>query len=715
MSDSAPPSASPGDLPPDLYRVALAMGLLWASRPRTASYNLLRLLGLRRADGWAFTSADVKQAQDGLRERGLLVESALREGTARLVDGLRVPLYRTLLEERGGPALRGALYELESYHPERRSYTYYWPIYDAAATIGLVRLALFSGTPAAELKAMADAIARAGSWEAILREAAFAGFDGPSFERIEPSWRDALLYQAVSEMPLYWQPELLPPCDWALSRVMPEPATFSTAVRLALAELLLLRGEAEGVRALLEGVDSGAADALRAGLLVQAGHWAEGQAAFEAALKRQGDEVGARKRILPGTLVWLYPLALLAQQTPKHLEAARKFCLWEAGKRQPSPREGWGRWVHAVAMRLGDTAFVEGAFSFDLGLGVSPNLDHLWGLLLAAWLGRDRVVGAAPKRFLAELSAYEGALRGQLEACKLPWLAEQVEGAAAVLKGEVPGGTFFVAGPGEQWREVLAALEALGVQPETAEAAPATRIIWTLSLGPNGQLEEIQPLEQKRGVRGGTKPRTMSLARIAGSGDLPPWDAEVARALRPDRSYTNRFGIDRAAAIGALAGHPAVALADAPEQLLDLEEGTPELEVVRQGERYLLRVTPELRGELDATERYFLTNEERREAEALRLVTLVQDSPPAAAADPLHPSPAAGGPAPLRPVLRACRCPGRTSAGPARPERPFPGTGGSRPGGPGGGCGDPAAGGALPRGSGPEAAAGGRPPGTRGP
>jgi superfamily II DNA or RNA helicase len=612
----------------DMHQVAQAMSLLWTFRPKTAIYNLLRLLGARRSDGRAFIQDDVRQALKELREHGLLVDMPHRDGFCRLTDELRAPLYRELLQTQQPENLRQAVFELDSYRPERGLY-HYWSVYDRSATITLVRVALFTGMPAEELKRMSAAIGRSMDWGGILYEAAFAAFDGVSFQRVNSEWRWDLLFEAASALSLSWRADLVPASDWALARFEVEGGSMPHHLRLALAELLLHRGESERAARVLDGLDSGAADALRAGLLVQAGRWQEGQAAFEAALKRRGDEVGARKRILPASLAWLYPIALLAQQTPRHLEAARKFCVGEAGKRTPNPGEGWGRWAHAIGARLGDFAVEPRAFDLSWNRGVHTGLDELWRLLLAAWLGRE-ALGSKPAkgRFDDNLGAYVVTLRDRLGPCRLKWLAGQAEAAAAVLRGEDPPAGFFVSGQSEQWRDVLAALQALGMEkPGAGESAAATRIVWAVRAGKHGALEDIEPLEQKRGPRGWSKPKPLSLAKIAGSDKLPPWDAKVARAVRQDRTHAKRYNLDRAAAIVALVGHPAVALAGDPEQLVDLIEGTPELEVLRQGERYVMRVTPELRPEKEPAERYYWDADERREAEALRMITLVQDSP----------------------------------------------------------------------------------------
>ncbi|MGI8894802.1 MAG: ATP-dependent helicase, partial [Casimicrobiaceae bacterium] len=204
----------------------------------------------------------------------------------------------------------------------------------------------------------------------------------------------------------------------------------------------------------------------------------------------------------------------------------------------------------------------------------------------------------------------------------------QVDAACAVLRGEEVSTPFFVSGPNEHWRTVLAALQALGEKhaPDEAKAEP-TRIVWAIRIGEHGSVDAIEPLEQKRGLRGWSKPKPLSLAKIAGSERLPPWDAKVGRAIRQERAHARRWSMDRAAAITALIGHPAVVLADAPEQTIELVEGTPEVEVVKEGERFLLRVAPVVRTEDASNGAYYVDANQRREAEALATITLVQDTP----------------------------------------------------------------------------------------
>ncbi|MEO5763785.1 MAG: DEAD/DEAH box helicase [Casimicrobiaceae bacterium] len=629
-----PPEAhAPAAAAADTHKIALALALLWTYRSRSALISLLAALGWQRHDRRPFTQDDVKRALAELRLRGSLCDMPRREGYFRLADNLRSALYRELLDSFPAAALRSALQRLDAFRPERAQYQ--WPLYDPAATIAFVRLELFSGTPAKDLGRLRETIGRTHNWNEVAWSAAFPAFDAALFERITPSWRWDLASIAVNETNGSWRADVLPLCEWAVSKVASGRAEVPHHLRLAAGEFLIHRRERGGAVEALEGLDVGAAGVLRAALQVQEGRWSDAQAAFESAMKLHQREVGARSRTLPATIAWLYPLALLAQQTPRHLALARKFCLGEAGKRKPSPFDGWGRWAHAIDVRLGDAALEPHAF--DPAAASSTGIDGLWKLMLAAWLGRDALGWDKGKwRDEGALARRADALRQPLAACGFTWLAAQVDAAEAVLRDEEPPAGFFASGPREHWRAVLAALQALG-----AEAAPgaagteSSRIVWALRIGKRGALQSIEPLEQKRGPRGWSKPKPTSLARIAGSERLPPWDAKVARAIRQDRVYARSFTIDRAAAVMALIGHPAIVLADAPEQTIDLVEGTPEIEVVKEGDGYLMQVTPALRADGDESDDeddsdasgYHEDAGGRRDAEALRTITLVQDTP----------------------------------------------------------------------------------------
>lgn len=618
MSASAPSLS----LPPDTFNIALAMALLWTWRPRTDVYNLLRQLDLKRGDGRAYVQDDLKHACQDLRERGFLLDHPRQNGYLRLQDSLRLPLYRHLLEHFPGDKLRAVVLEFVGYN--RKNYSYFWHV-DHAGTVAMLRVALLTQLPAVEFKQIEQTIRQHWeNWDAILSEAVFEPFDRESFERIVPETATALLTRAVLFMTEAWRLNTQAQYDLAQDHLEANASALPEVLRLNLAELFLLRGDTARLERALDGVNSGSEQAMRAGLLTQQGRYPEAQTAFEAAIKLRQQEIGARKRIFPEGLIWLYPLTLIAQATPKHLELARKYCIGESGKRDPGPLDAWGIWVHAISARLGDVpANPKGFLLAQLGYKPQPDWHNFWRLMLAAWLGPETLsLDAKGLKQAEELAAI---LRSHLLFCRLDWLAGQVDAALEVLRGNDSPAGFFVAGQGEQWRDVLAALQALaGEGVDTAARTESTRILWALSLGENDKLNDIQAFEQKRGPRGWGKAKPLALSKLAGNERLPPWDAKVALALKPDRIYSKRYALDLAAAIIALIGHPGVVLDEAPDRLVELTEGMPTLEVVREGEHYRMRVSPAPHPE---NSYYPETAEDRREAEALRLISIVRESP----------------------------------------------------------------------------------------
>ena len=622
------PTSSPdlAALAPDTRAVARAMALWWTWRPRSAIHQLLPQLGARTARGTVFTQEAVKEAQQDLRRRGWVVDEPGRQGYIRLRDDVRAALYRELLQDTPVPALRSALHGALGFDPSRQ--TYGWPIWERAPSAAVVRLECMAGTPRPALDAMRQRVATVHDWFDVVNEACLQAFDPLVFERIEGTYRFDLAYVAVQAVCSAWRADLLPVAAWALERVSGNPALAPEHLRLQLAEWALHRGDEARVATLTEGIDGGAADALRAACLVHAGRWPEAQAAFEVALKKRQSETGARKRVFPILLAFQYPLALLARQATKELELARKFCLGEAGSRTPPIGDGWGLWVHAVTVRLGDAELVGDTFELrSRATGfVDPN--DLWRCLLRAWLGADACRKATPKgpHALARRDA-AAPLLAALRGCQLFWLESQVIAAEAAFRGAEPGAAFFVTGRQEAWREALTLLESLGHEAAGPKARRATRLVWSLELDRQGRVVAIEPMEQQGGVRGWNKPKPVSLAKLAGNTRLDPQDARVLQAARKEHGGARRYTLDRAAAIDALIGHPLVILAEAPETTIDVVAGVPELEVVRDGDRFVMRMRPLPHADVPADEhRYFVTDEDRREAEALRQIVVVRDS-----------------------------------------------------------------------------------------
>jgi superfamily II DNA or RNA helicase len=604
-------------------QVMIAMALLWMPTARTNLLNTLRRLDLKHSSGRMLTNEEVKYCLQQLQAKKWVAESTHRPGYFALTAPHRDLTYQTILQRFEPAFLRQALFDVVNFNPKHALYS--WPLYDRDQTAAIIRLLILTGVSEAEAQRLEQMVARSMDWESIVKEALLIDFSPATFERISPALRWDMTYRALTDFSLHWDTDLLPVVNWAMQQFDNEAAKTPVALRLYLAELYCHRGDIEKVAQLIDGVQSSIADVLKAYILVQQGKWAEAQTVFEIALKARQKELGEKKRVFPLSLAWLYPLILLAQATPKHWELARKFCVSESGKREPNTTSGWGQWVHAIDIRRGDAEPDADLFRAASYYKEHVSIDHLWRILLAAWLGLE--AGDKYKSYKSDIYEMAQFQIERLQQCEFHWLASMVSGAVNVLKGEAPPAGYFVAGKAEHWRELLAALQVLGGEANgvlTAEAE-TSRIVWLLEIGKDGALKSIQPQEQKSGVRGWTKFKPVSLAKIAGNPQLSPADAKVANCIRVDKFTRRNSELELSKAIQALVGHPALALLHRPEQFVELSEGTPEIEVIHQGDQITLQVTPPLR-EATAAEQYYANVEDRREAEALRLITLVQDS-----------------------------------------------------------------------------------------
>lgn len=173
------------------------------------------------------------------------------------------------------------------------------------------------------------------------------------------------------------------------------------------------------------------------------------------------------------------------------------------------------------------------------------------------------------------------------------------------------------------WRAALETLREIAGDAQASEGR--TRYLWALTLEPDGAVATVQPLEQTAGSRGWSRPRPAVLARLAASETLEACDARVVAASFRTGPRLRRVVIDRAAAVMALVGHPHVVMARTPGQTVELVEGTPQMEVVRRGDRFQLKVMPAMRPtpSLDG----YLSPDAAQEANALRHITVLPHGP----------------------------------------------------------------------------------------
>ncbi len=635
--DTGEPAAAPGtgDVREDaaLTRgqrdVLAAFALAWSARPRGWVVDFLRELQSKASDAPRYGADAVHDAIRTLAAAGMLLEDRYQRGTWRVDPARRSRFYLQAIDARDPAVLRQALGRALGFDdaaPAVRQFP------DLASAAAIVRLELFSGRHWAEVERLQSACSYRVEWPKVVDAALVEGLDEPLFRRVEPELQRQLLMLDFSRLHDDWKPSPLPLAllagDWLADRN--DEASFGLRVQLALQRLW--SGDFDGAAALVRPLHGGGgalasaepwpivASAVDAAGEALRGRFERAEAAYDAAFAAFRKKSAKRRSPLPEMLALPYVLSLLAQQGATQLDKALKFCLAESGRKQPDAGTTWGVIALAVEMRRGDRRSDPELFRPLSSAQYVARLDF-WRWLMRAWLH----TGGEPQRLgEREMQAAES-LRTSLSRLGMPVLVAQLDAALAVLQARPAPADFFVPSAQEGWRQALAALASLGGDA-TGDADGASRLLWVVSLGPGGSVEAIVPHEQKRGLRGWNKPRELPLSRLATVEKLPPADAQVARAVRSDAYARRSHRLDLAVAIGALIGHPAVEFADVPGTPVALSEGQPELDVVDAGDALQVRLVPALAASAAApVAKWPQSPAEQREADALRLITVVRD------------------------------------------------------------------------------------------
>lgn len=632
---TTPHLTTPGGhrLEPALADVLQALALGVTSRPRTWILGLLGKLGWRSGTGKAYTNDALRDVVRELAARALIQEAPLRQGYWAVSSSLKGWAYQQALERASANTLRSALAAAEQFREQHGWGTYF---HTSDAAIAIVRLELCLGATPERVQQLQRYCGNV-DWEPVYVAAALDGLNPALFERIHPQLRGELLARGIFELSGHWNPERLGLVTLA-ERMLDGEDAVPISLRLALGDYAVLSGQPEKLERLLAPLCAPHADVedgiqaygaiLQAARLATQGHWSEAQSGFETGLKALRAHTGQRKNLIPASISWLYCLALMAQGGTPQIEAVRKFAASEAGgQRALDMSDGcWSVLWHAAGMRLGEITLKLDRF-MPLTTTERTYYPDFWRWLARAWLGDDRTSASLQKR---EQDAAVR-VRARLVECGLTWMAAQLDGALAVLQGESAPPHFFVPGRQEGWRITLATLAALGAPPGESIARIASsqrnRLIWSIHLAPGGRVADIIPWEQKHGVRGWSKPKEIPLSRLASNEKLEPRDAQVARAIQRDAYYRREYRLDLASAIMALVGHPHLEFADAPNVPVDLTEGVPHIDVTEKDGSLHVRVLPEFRPELAPEETYATSSAERKEAEALRSITVLRDSP----------------------------------------------------------------------------------------
>jgi superfamily II DNA or RNA helicase len=633
---------------------ALALGAL--PRSRTWLASVLEDPGLRPDEAKRPGTEALREALARLFPAGWLVADARRQGFWSVADTHLPEVWCELLDRHEPEALRVALGRADQYlvHAGLRGGYHSFPTLEAA--VARLRLEALIGASPQDIALLAPRLSWGLSGLAELGHTVLAPIQAATLlARLHPAVRAEQLQRGLEQLLANWEPQgALEVLAQTEALLQADDSAYTLNLRELLAEAWLWMGRAEELPELLKPLlhhpelpgsvrDTVAArlQALQAAGQALQGHWAAAEAGADEALAKLRKLTGKRRGLLPDTAALAYALALLAQRTPAHLAKALKFCLGEGGKREPVLDGPPGFIALALRMKLGDQPRDLAPFKPYLVRGsdyLSPM--DFWRWLMRAWLKEGAQAEALS---VHELEA-AGQLLARLKAAGLPEAERQLAAALQVLNGEPAPPAFFVPAGEERWQSALAALSALsdpvaGLPGAAAPGGPATRLLWLLVLGEQGQVRALVPHEQKHGARGWSKPKEVPLSRLQKTAEaLAPHDTRVAATIRQD-SYGRLLRIDLAVAMGALVGHPALAFADQPEQLVELVEASPELEVLREGELLRVRMQPAMHVARDeALARWGASPAEQKELDALRLVTVLRDGPQRARLIRLNPA-----------------------------------------------------------------------------
>ena len=420
-----PPNALPQQ---DTDRSALFDALAFWQAPLTTTQliDVLAAAKLRTERGSGFHNAEVRRLLDELAERGLASRddrgrwSAQREaGWQRFRDIVLDPRRR----EFWWSAWR-----------ERHHFEQAWRIemFDSGSCAGAMRVAIYCGRSADSFNRLATLMGPSSFGLQALREALLAPFDADLLDRLDPAFANGLAANLLATLGGDADVEIVPLLDWLLARARLAPEPVPEHLHYRLAETLLFREQFSAARDLLARLPTPESRAIVAAIEIAEGRFAEGSAAFEAALKALAAATGKRKHLLPPSIAWLYVMALLAQAEPAAWVKARKFAAAEAGKREAQPYTYWGLWQSAIDQRLGDSPV--NASHFQLARAATNSghaLEQLHHLLLAAWLRIEPGQRSARERLQEHASFLEARLRN----AGLLWLARLARRAAAQLLG----------------------------------------------------------------------------------------------------------------------------------------------------------------------------------------------------------------------------------------------------------------------------------------
>jgi hypothetical protein len=345
-------------LTPDTHKVALACALLWTYRSPTEMHRLLGLCGLKTSAGKAFTVGDVKQAVQDLARRQLLLDdprapplsSCPTRCARRSTGSCSKPAGDQLVQLICEPTIL-----------TRRDQGYYWG--PRAAFRRPSPTCAPSSSGRAEPQSWRTSGTRSQSWTGT----AFSSTAScsVSMARVSsastPSALAACQPGHRQHLPALVAKHYLPVADWAFEQLAQRPAELSESLRMALADLAMQRADAAcwkrrwpaSTVAWPPACGPRCWSSTASG---QPGRRLSKRRSSSARARSAAPSASCRQRRLVLSAVTARP----GDARPPR--AGAQVLRRRVRQREPDPYSGWGRWVHALDVRLGKAPLVRSAF-----------------------------------------------------------------------------------------------------------------------------------------------------------------------------------------------------------------------------------------------------------------------------------------------------------------------------------------------------------------
>jgi superfamily II DNA or RNA helicase len=467
--------------------------------------------------------------------------------------------------------------------------------------VALLRMALLAGEGPKTIAPLLNACLRCheAAYLHPLVDICARPFEAELIERINGAVRDDVLAVLVSHVQR--EPGSAPQVR-AYAEEHVAQGGASMALRIALAEHLILCGRLDAAGELLHDLDESATLYYRSVLQLLRGDLDDALAGFDKALKALRKETGKRKAIFEGIGGHLYVTALLRSGDPKHAKALDAY-LDSAMRAVQSHDTAVYQQLSMLRQIRGGTVDAEVLPSRNWETSLQP---VMFRALLHWWLGMpqlaERKAWLEQQMQIAEAAGFDfiaaqiGSVLGQLGMVG-------IEQRAIALRQRHRFTDMALWFAREQpWERQLNAL--INLQPAVnVEVVKESRLAWLLGWDEHLGVRALEPREQKRDVQGGwTRGRPLALKRLVEDAAeldfLTAQDVRVAGTIGAYRYYSGtgmryEFDIDKALAL--LAGHPLLFWMDSPGTRIELLPGEPQLMVRAGGGKVTISLNPPMR------------------------------------------------------------------------------------------------------------------------